>query len=280
MSFLEEIALLDCKPGACVYTYEQALAENPNFKLPDIPCPICHTDVAIKPVKVFRYPIMCRSCFATERERRIAEMHQNFHQHGRISFSRSETPVSRWFRGFPLTSFPKVVQSDIKEFVDKRFVNHLMLGGTGTHKTTAAHIACLEWLAKHSDFNEIGDWVEPSIEFVRWQDLLKYSSASESYYNENTEYDGIESINPNYAKRLIAAFKTCDLLVMDDVGTQAANTEARVGKIYDIVDTRWQECRSTLFTSNATGARLDERFKSRAGHGRTTTFDGKDSRRE
>ena len=58
---------------------------------------------------------------------------------------------------------------------------------------------------------------------------------------------------------LMDFYETCDLLVLDDLGADKL-TDWGVSKIFEIVDARYSNNRSTIVTSNFTPGNLFERF--------------------
>jgi DNA replication protein DnaC len=65
-------------------------------------------------------------------------------------------------------------------------------------------------------------------------------SRSEAISSPNENYSD-ELLDPNDARVLIQRLKCCNLLIIDDVGTSAMNTDARRDRVYDVLNCRIED---------------------------------------
>lgn len=113
--------------------------------------------------------------------------------------------------------------------------NLFINGGVGTGKTFLS--ACVL-----SEVNDGAFWAEyvTSIRFLQWAEAEQFGRAAP---------DG----------RGFRRFTRCDLLVLDDLGTEYLSPFAQ-SALYDLVNTRLQQGRCTIVTSNLTDEQLGERY--------------------
>lgn len=280
------------------------------FEPPVCQCPTCETgkvhptlDWQVNPAlskigPYVSYAPACPAClFGTKkREATLADRERQEHRENLLaSFRDGYLPVGdsdgtdvplvpEAYRELEYPALPQGLRAELDKFINREFWNLLFLGNTGARKTGTAWLLCLEWLRRNGGHQD-GVFQWPCVEWVRWQDFLRISSASLSYPKDDVEYDNVESIHPDFAKRKMAAFKSAALLVIDDFLTQSATTENQHGRLYDVIDHRNVNKFATLLTSNCANGgefaqRAGQRIASRMmdGGGLVVPFAGDDER--
>lgn len=113
--------------------------------------------------------------------------------------------------------------------------NLLINGGVGTGKTFLS--ACILGEVTSRAF-----WTEyvTAIRFLQWAEAEQFGREAPD-------------------ERSFRRFTRCDLLVLDDLGTEYLSPFAQ-SALYDLFNTRLQQGRCTIVTSNLTDAQLDERY--------------------
>lgn len=142
----------------------------------------------------------------------------------------------------------------------KRSANLFMTGGTGLGKTFLS--ACIAKVVSEKGFSVVYD-TAPAI-FARFED-------------EKFSKDDVSS-----ARTDINKFFTCDLLIIDDLGTELA-TAFVTSALYNLINTRLISGRKTIINSNSSlrelGSRYSPQIMSRLeGEYETLPFFGRDIR--
>ncbi len=131
----------------------------------------------------------------------------------------------------------------IRHFSDT-YVNFLFMGATGTGKSFLTHC--------------IADRV------IKAQHTVLYISAAEMIESFETHvFDKEESSVSDYGEDAVYnALYDCDLLIVDDLGTETANSFT-VPRIFNLLDTRDRLRRSTIITTNLSLAGIQDRYTER-----------------
>lgn len=118
-------------------------------------------------------------------------------------------------------------------------------GNVGSGKTVHAAWLLLEYFRLHT-FNR------KSRTFV-YSSNNKYFNAIKETYDKDTDIDRVVLLN------YINSFKTCDLLILDDIGIKAP-TDWAYNELYTLVDYRYKQMKTTIYTSNLSISELSELF--------------------
>ncbi|MDX1959274.1 MAG: ATP-binding protein [Leptospiraceae bacterium] len=128
--------------------------------------------------------------------------------------------VQDWARGL-IESFPKK-QNELQGMY--------LYGGPGTGKT---HIAC-------TILNEL---------IIRYGAECRYAKITKDFLSALRDSYQKESENYGQEKGIEEEFATIDVLVIDDFGVQK-DTDWANAKLYDLIDSRYENQKLTLLTSN------------------------------
>lgn len=134
---------------------------------------------------------------------------------------------------FDPSRIPEKALSWLSSYQGKKTPSLWVSGGSGSGKTT---LAC--WLVKalieHSVKN--GEMF-PSATFVPVADLVRDTWMGSSYYGEDNKWRAIRPIT------------TCDLLVLDDLGTCVKQGKEECAVVREVVDRRYTSMLPTIFTT-------------------------------
>lgn len=164
----------------------------------------------------------------------------------------------------PLENITRVVTT-LKQMVNNDSYNNnfYLFGHAGRGKSFLCHSVLNEYLKANKTC-----YYAPSQQLFNIINSFKFS-------DNTTAYGSLEFMN---------YIKTCDLLVIDDLGAEKSN-DFTLAEFFDIIDTRLRKNRPILISSNLTinafSQRYDERFFSRL-VGEFTIFEiqGNDIRQE
>lgn len=109
---------------------------------------------------------------------------------------------------------------------------------------------------------------------------MVYESAQNIF--SDFEYDRFKSGYTEEAGGRAQRYLDCELLIMDDLGTEMAN-QFTISCLYNIINTRINQERSTIINTNLTQKELRDRYADRItsrilGEFRVLRFDGEDIR--
>lgn len=217
-------------------TVETAKAKGLAFEEPErIACPHCGmaldalgAPLAGRVVWVAHAECDCSGAASDREERKRAEAE-------RSAEAARRDDLDRYLRsGAPKRYYDAQVDIDvvfryIRSFRGSRGAGLYIQGAVGRGKTYAASAIAHEFL--RSGYNVV---------FATSKGMLEAVKAT---------FDGGGS-----AKDAIARYAKCDLLVLDDLGKEDA-TEWSVGTVFSVLNTRYEDMRPTIITSNY---RLDE----------------------
>lgn len=114
------------------------------------------------------------------------------------------------------------------------------------------------------------------LEQVHWK--VKYYQVSELLDLMRREYDNPPADSyGNPVKHILEHCKLCDLLILDDLGTEKV-TEWVTEKLNILIDYRWLNELETVFTTNKLLSQLADRIRSRIKEGITVVLEGPDYR--
>lgn len=143
-------------------------------------------------------------------------------------------------------------QSFAAEFPQKPYLSLLLTGPTGTGKSFLAHCVAEELL--RSGFSVIRLTASGLIEV--FEDQMRKRSR---YLSEDDSAEDPDEMDSDELRRYLT---DCDLLIIDDLGTEMVNSFT-VNKIFYIVDERLVRRKGTLITTNLTMAQLKETYTER-----------------
>ena len=122
-----------------------------------------------------------------------------------------------------------VVQRSLENFHDRASLNYLFYGTTGTGKTFMCN--CIARALLDRGFTVL---------YLSAYDLCMYMNDHRFRYRGDTNDD---------TSRMIDFIDTCDLLIIDDLGTEASNNVS-VADIFHCINKRILEKRSTIISTN------------------------------
>ena len=134
---------------------------------------------------------------------------------------------------FDPSRIPEKALNWLSSYQGKKTSSLWVSGGSGSGKTT---LACwlVNALIEHSEKN--GE-VAPSATFVPVADLVRDTWMGSSYYGEDNKW------------RSIRPLTTCDLLVLDDLGTCVKQGKEECAVVREVVDKRYTSMLPTIFTT-------------------------------
>ena len=134
---------------------------------------------------------------------------------------------------FDPSRIPEKALSWLSSYQGKKTPSLWVSGGSGSGKTT---LAC--WLVKALIESSVknGEMV-PSATFVSVADLVRDTWMGSSYYGEDNKW------------RSIRPLTTCDLLVLDDLGTCVKQGKEECAVVREVVDKRYTSMLPTVFTT-------------------------------
>lgn len=175
------------------------------------------------------------------------------------------TGVPKRYKGLKLKDLPikeenpdsyKVVNTYIKD-LDK-YVNDRSIGlfiysapydgnafGTGTGKTTTAAIILNEYV-----LHEVRKYLRGDVRFSSSPGIFVMASDFQNTYNE--QFRGSNELREDASNRFYALkkrMKSVNLLVVDDIAMRDT-TEAFKSELYEVIDYRANNEKTTIFTSN------------------------------
>lgn len=159
---------------------------------------------------------------------------QNF-QRFEIGRFQDERPESGQYTPRDLMTEARDIAKEYCDAFGTHRRNLLISGGVGTGKTFLS--ACVLRAVTDRAF-----WAEyvTAIRFLQWAEAEQFGRV---YPDE----------------RGFRRFARCDLLVLDDLGTEYLSPFAQTA-YYDLINTRLQQRRCTVITTNLTGEGLEERY--------------------
>lgn len=117
--------------------------------------------------------------------------------------------------------------------------------GVGNGKTTAATALIIEYLRQRVILEAKKERPVTDVPAF-FMKMAKFQNVYNAQFRGSID---TKEINGDRYYALKQRMVTCDLLVLDDIGLRGI-TEALQNEIYEIIDERETNCRSTIFTSN------------------------------
>lgn len=134
---------------------------------------------------------------------------------------------------FDSSRIPEKALNWLSSYQGKKTPSLWVSGGSGSGKTT---LAC--WLVKALIESSVKNGeMAPSATFVSVADLVRDTWMGSSYYGEDNKW------------RSIRPLTTCDLLVLDDLGTCVKQGKEECAVVREVVDKRYTSMLPTIFTT-------------------------------